>query len=63
MGTDDALKRSTNRPVVEYRRMANSKKQILVLTYQPGEKKPFETIVDVVPLRKRSRIKRSTQSA
>lgn len=63
MGANNALKRSGNRPVVEYRRMGDSKKQILVLTYQPGEQKPFETIVDVVPLKKGARIKRSKQSA
>ena len=60
MGMSDELRRTAKLPIVEYHRLENTKKQIRVLTYQPGEPKPFETIVDVVPLRRRARVRRST---
>ena len=40
-------------PRVEFRRIENSKRQILVLTHSPGKIVPFETIADVIPVKKR----------
>jgi hypothetical protein len=51
-------KKKARVPRVEFRRIANNRRQIQVLTYQPGEDQPFETIADIVPLRKRAPAKR-----
>jgi hypothetical protein len=38
---------------IEFQRVQDNANQIRVLTFQPGQQEPFETIADAVQIRKR----------